>query len=276
VPNSPAPTPRSGERSSLDIAAECLRNAYRLGPIESLRETLAASDIDSAYAIQSINTDFWRQAGRRVVGQKIGLTSAAVQRQLGVDQPDFGVLFDDMLVTDGGVLTSDQVLQARVEGEVAFVMGRDFDNPRATVVDLMSAIAYALPAIEVVDSRLKDWKITIADTVADNASAAFFVLGSQPQRLAGLDLLTCGMVLTLDGNVASVGAGGACMGHPLAAAAWLASTLSSRGQTLRAGDIIMSGALGPMAAVAPGNQVRVKIGGLGTAEFSFRSAQRDN
>ncbi len=260
-------------RAALELAAKRLRDAYTQGPIAPLRETMESSDVDSAYAVQSINTDFWRQTGRRIVGQKIGLTSTAVQRQLGVSQPDFGVLFDDMLIADGGMLRSARVLQPKAEGEVAFVMGRDVDNPRATVVDLMSAIAYALPAIEIVDSRLLDWKITIADTVADNASSAFFVLGSQPQRLEGLDLLTCGMMLTLDGSVASVGTGAACMGHPLAAVAWLAATLSSRGQPLRAGDIIMSGALGPMVPISPGSQVRVRIGGLGSAEFFFRSAQ---
>ena len=263
-----------GRHAVFELAATRLRDAYTQGPIGPLRDTMESTDIDSAYAVQAINTEFWRQAGRRIVGQKIGLTSLAVQRQLGVDQPDFGVLFDDMLIADGGTLNSAHVLQPKAEGEVAFVMGRDFDNPRATVVDLMSAIAYALPAIEIVDSRLKDWKITIADTVADNASSAFFVLGSQPQSLKGLDLLTCGMMLTLDGAVASVGAGAACMGHPLNAAAWLAATLSSRGQPLRAGAIIMSGALGPMVPIAPGNQVRVRIGGLGAAEFFFRSAQQ--
>ncbi len=274
MPDSMPATPGApGRQAALELAASRLRDAYAQGPIAPLRETMESTDVDSAYAVQSINTEFWRQAGRRVVGQKIGLTSVAVQRQLGVSQPDFGVLFDDMLIADGGTLSSADVLQPKAEGEVAFVMGRDFDNPRATVVDLMSAVAYALPAIEIVDSRLKDWKITIADTVADNASSAFFVLGSQPQSLAGLDLLTCGMMLTLDGSVASVGAGAACMGHPLAAAAWLAATLSSRGEPLRAGDIIMSGALGPMVPIVPGNQVRVRIGGLGSAEFFFRSAQ---
>jgi 2-keto-4-pentenoate hydratase len=259
--------------ATLELAAKRLRDAYVGGPIPPQRDILDASDVESAYRIQSINTEFWRRAGRRVVGQKIGLTSVAVQRQLGVSQPDFGVLFDDMLIADGGVLNDTAVLQPKAEGEVAFVMARDFDNPRATAVDLMSAIAYALPAIEIVDSRLQDWKITIADTVADNASSAFFVLGSQPQSLAGLDLLTCGMMLTLDGSVASVGAGAACMGHPLKAAAWLGAEMSSRGQGLRAGDIIMSGALGPMVPILPGNQVRVRIGGLGSAEFFFRSAQ---
>jgi 2-keto-4-pentenoate hydratase len=260
-------------QASFELAAARLRDAYRQGPVGPLRDTMEAADIDSAYAVQSINTEFWRKAGRRVVGQKIGLTSVAVQRQLGVNQPDFGVLFDDMLILDGGTLNSADVLQPKAEGEVAFVMARDFDNPRATAVDLMAAIAYALPAIEIVDSRLKDWKITIADTVADNASSAFFVLGSQPQSLAGLDLVTCGMMLTLDGTVASVGAGAACLGHPLTAAAWLAATLSSRGQPLKAGDIVLSGALGPMVPIAPGNQVRVRIGGLGSAEFFYRSAQ---
>jgi 2-keto-4-pentenoate hydratase len=255
------------------MAAARLRDAYVHGPIGPLRDTMESCDIDSAYAVQSINTEFWRKAGRRIVGQKIGLTSVAVQRQLGVSEPDFGVLFDDMLIADGGVLNAADVLQPKAEGEVAFIMGRDLDNPRCTAVDLMSAIAYALPAIEIVDSRFQDWKITIADTVADNASSAFFVLGSQPQSLAGLDLLTCGMMLALDGAVASVGAGAACLGHPLTAAAWLAATLSSKGRPLRAGDIVMSGALGPMVPVAPGNQVRVRIGGLGSAEFSYRSAQ---
>jgi len=262
-----------GRQAALELAASRLRAAYRQGPIGPLRDTMESSDIESAYAVQSINTEFWRRAGRRVVGQKIGLTSVAVQRQLGVNQPDFGVLFDDMLILDGGTLNTADVLQPKAEGEVAFVMARDFDNPRATAVDLMAAIAYALPAIEIVDSRLKDWKITIADTVADNASSAFFVLGSQPHSLAGLDLVTCGMMLTLDGTVASVGAGAACMGHPLTAAAWLAATLSSRGQPLKAGDIVLSGALGPMVPIAPGNQVRVRIGGLGSAEFFYRSAQ---
>jgi len=274
VPDSLAAKPEApGRQAAFELAAKRLRDAYSQGPIGPLRETMDSSDIESAYAVQSINTEFWRKAGRRVVGQKIGLTSVAVQRQLGVNQPDFGVLFDDMLIVDGGTLSSKDVLQPKAEGEVAFVMSRDFDNPRATVVDLMSAIAYALPAIEIVDSRMKDWKITIADTVADNASSAFFVLGSQPQSLAGLDLLTCGMMLTLDGTVASVGAGAACLGHPLTAAAWLAATLSSRGQPLRAGDIVMSGALGPMVPITPGSQVRVRIGGLGSAEFHYRSAQ---
>jgi 2-keto-4-pentenoate hydratase len=238
-----------------------------------LRATLAAADVDGAYAIQRLNTEFWTAAGRRVIGRKIGLTAVTVQRQLGVDQPDFGVLFDDMLLPDGGEIAVQALIQPKVEGEVAFVMARDFDNPRATATDMLSAIAYALPAIEIVDSRIRDWNITIADTVADNASSSHFVLGPEPRSLAGLDLVTCGMVLTVGGAVGSIGAGAACLGHPLTAVAWLARTLSLRGESLRAGDIVMSGALGAMVPLTPDSQVRVRIGGLGSTEFYFRGAK---
>jgi 2-keto-4-pentenoate hydratase len=152
------------------------------------------------------------------------------------------------------------------------VMARDVDNPSATWLDMLSAIDYALPAIEIVDSRIANWKISIADTVADNASSAFFVLGTEPRLLAGLDLLSCGMVLTMNGDVASVGAGAACLGHPLQAVAWLARTLAARGDPLRAGDVVMSGALGPMIPLVSGAQVMVTIGGLGSVEFSFRDS----
>jgi 2-keto-4-pentenoate hydratase len=253
-------------------AAARLRNAYRNGAIPPLRSTLAATDVDGAYAIQKLNTQFWTAAGRRVIGRKIGLTAVAVQRQLGVDQPDFGVLFDDMLLPDGGEIAVQALIQPKMEGEVAFVMARDFDNPGATATDMLSAIAYALPAIEIVDSRILDWKITIADTVADNASSSHFVLGSEPRSLAGLDLVACGMVLTVGGAVASMGAGAACLGHPLTAVAWLAKTLSRRGEPLRAGDVVMSGALGAMVPLTPDSQVRVRIGGLGSTEFFVRGA----
>ena len=258
----------NGEK--IAAAARKLRDAYCGAPIAPLRDYLAPDDLDSAYAVQSINTSAWVSAGRRVVGRKIGLTSVSVQKQLGVDQPDFGVLFADMLLANRGTLHAHRVLQAKAEGEVAFVMARDLDNPAATWLDMLPAIAYALPAIEIVDSRIANWKISIADTVADNASSAFFVLGTEPRLLAGLDLASCGMVLTMNGETASVGAGAACLGHPLQAAAWLARTLSARGDPLRAGDVVMSGALGAMAALHPGAHVCVTVGGLGSAEFYFR------
>jgi 2-keto-4-pentenoate hydratase len=256
----------------VEDAAARLRQAYSAGPIGPLRDIIDASDVEGAYAIQHSNTLRWQSGGRRIVGRKIGLTSAVVQRQLGVGQPDFGVLFHDMLVSNRGTLAPSRLLQPKIEGEIAFVMGRDLTTANPTRIDVLHAIAYALPAIEVVDSRFADWKITIADTIADNASSGFFVLGSEPKSLAGLDLMTCGMALSMDGTVVSLGAGVACMGHPLNAVEWLARDLAARGEPLRAGDVVMSGALGPMTTLTPGAYVRVEIGGLGSAEFLYREA----
>ena len=246
-----------------------LRQAYTEGPVMPLRDGLAATDLDGAYAVQSANTVFWQGQGRRIVGRKIGLTAKTVQAQLGVDQPDFGVLFADMQVTDGHTLFVSRLLQGKVEAEVAIVLGRDLDNPASGFADLLAASAYALPALEIVDSRIADWKITLADTVADNASAAFFVLGRTPQALPGLDLRTCGMAMEMNGETVSIGAGAACLGHPLEAAAWLARTLAARGDPLRAGDIVLTGALGPMVALRPGSFVSATIGGLGSVGFYF-------
>ncbi|ALK30088.1 MULTISPECIES: 2-keto-4-pentenoate hydratase [Burkholderia] len=260
------------DNEQINNAARHLREAYRNGPIAPLREVLAVDDVDGAYAIQSINTGYWLAQGRRLVGRKIGLTSPAVRRQLGVDQPDFGALFADMQIDDGGCVSQASLLQGKVEAEVALVMNRDLDNPDAGFLDVLAATAYALPALEIVDSRIADWKISFADTVADNASSAYFVLGRVPHSLAGLDLRNCGMVLELNGEVASVGAGAACLGHPLQAAAWLAATLSRRGDPLREGDIVLTGALGPMATLLPGSRVHAVIGGLGSVGFTVSGA----
>ena len=256
--------------TSADEAAARLRQAYTAGAIPPLRDTMAPGDADAAYAIQSINTRYWLGQGRRIVGRKIGLTAEAVQKQLGVDQPDFGVLFDDMRVEDGGELGSSRVLQAKAEGEVALVMGRAITSPDVRPEDVFAAVDHAVAAIEIVDSRIAGWKITFADTVADNGSSAFFVLGSERKAMAGLDLRTCGMALEVNGKLASLGAGAACLGHPLNAAAWLASALAQVGEPLQPGDIVLTGALGPMVTLVPGGRVSVEIGGLGRAGFTFR------
>ncbi len=253
---------------SYELAARRLRDAYANGPVEPLRDLLDATDIDAAYAIQSINTHHWTACGRRIIGRKIGLTSQAVQQQLGVGQPDFGVLFSDMLLQDGGALQPGKLLQGKAEAEIALILGRDLDHPDAGPPDVLAAAAYALPAIEIVDSRIADWRISFADTVADNASSAFFVLGREPKSLSGLDLFSCGMVMQADGVIASTGVGAACLGHPLNAAAWLARTLSLRGDPLKAGDIVLTGALGPMVTLKPGMHVEAAIGGLGRVGFS--------
>lgn len=258
-------------RPALDDIALRLRSAYSEGPVAPLRDGLDPTDGIGAYAVQAINTRYWVDSGRRIVGRKIGLTSKAVQTQLGVDQPDYGVLFSDMAVADGGFLEPGRMLQPKVEAEVAIVLQRGLDNPHTDLHDVLSAADYAVAALEIVDSRIADWKISFADTIADNGSSAGFVLGTTPRSLAGLDLRTCGMVLQVNGAVASMGVGAACLGHPLSAAAWLARTLSAAGEPLRAGDVILTGALGPMVALKPGDIVHADIGGLGSASFSFRN-----
>lgn len=249
-------------------AAAALRAAYRHQAIAPLRDVLEPTDGESAYAVQAINTRLWRDQGRRIVGRKIGLTAAAVQKQLGVDQPDYGVLFADMLLADGSQLNASDVLQPKAEAEVALILNDDLVGTDITPDQVAAATRDVCAAIEIVDSRIADWKISFADTVADNGSSAYFVLGP-PRPLDGLDLYSCGMVLEVNGAIASLGAGAACLGHPLNAATWLANTLSARGEPLKAGDVLMTGALGPMVAVQPGDTVRAVIGGLGSCSFSL-------
>lgn len=253
-------------------AARRLRDAYAAVAIVPLRDLIDPVDADGAYAVQAINTRFWQAQGRKIVGRKAGLTAKAVQQQLGVDQPDFGVLFEDMQVMDGGTLDPARALQPKVEAEVALVLGSALSNPDTTPAMVAAAVKSVHAAIEIVDSRIADWKITFADTVADNGSSAFFVLAREGKPLDGLDLYTCGMAMEIDGVIVSTGAGAACLGHPLNAAAWLASTLAARGEPLQAGDILLTGALGPMVALEPGNRVCAKIGGLGAVGFTYGKA----
>lgn len=249
-----------------ELAAR-LRSAYRSGPVPPLRDGLDPQDVAGAYAVQAANTVFWSNSGRRIVGRKIGLTAKAVQLQLGVSQPDFGVLFDDMSIDDGGVLPLASLLQAKAEAEIAFILAANILDAEVTPETVAASVAHAVPAIEIVDSRIADWKITFADTVADNGSSAFFVLGGERKPPAGLDLWSCGMVMEVNGAVQSLGAGAACLGHPLNAATWLARELAARGEGLRAGDVVLTGALGPMVTLRPGDSVKVTIGGLGTVGF---------
>jgi 2-keto-4-pentenoate hydratase len=234
-----------------------------------MRDGLAPTDAAGAYAVQTLNTEYWVASGRRIVGRKVGLTAKAVQTQLGVDQPDFGVLFDDMAIADGGKLSPSRALQPKAEAEVAMIMSSDVNDPAVTHEVMARSVAGVVAAIEIVDSRIADWKITFADTVADNGSSAFYVLAPEPKPLGGLDLWTCGMVLEVNGEVRSLGVGAACLGHPLNAVVWLARTLVARGQGLRKGDVVLSGALGPMVALTPGDVVRATIGGLGSVGFTY-------
>lgn len=249
--------------------AQRLRDAYGDGAVEPMRDGLEPGDAEGAYAVQEINTRFWEAQGRRIVGRKAGLTAEAVQKQLGVDQPDFGVLFDDMQVPDGGRLDPGKTIQPKVEAEIAFVLGADLPSLKTEPQDVAAAVATVHAAIEIVDSRIADWKITFADTVADNGSSAFFTLADAGLPLAGLDLEGAAMTMTINGETVSTGVGAAALGNPLNAAAWLARTLAERGEPLNAGDILLAGALGPMVALTPGDKVHAVIDGIGECSFTF-------
>jgi len=252
-----------------ELAAQ-LRQAQTTGrPIPPLREALAAGGVMQAYAVQQANTRHALAQGRRIVGRKIGLTSRAVQLQLGVDQPDYGVLLDDMALCDGEEIAPGRVLQAKVEAEVAFLIGRDLDLPCASPAEVMRAVEFVLPAIEIVGSRIENWNIKLLDTVADNASSGLFVVGNEPRRLSKVDLRLCGMVMERRGGEVSTGTGAACLGHPVNAVVWLARKLVEMGEPLRAGDLVMSGALGSMVKAEPGDVFEARIQGLGSVRVGF-------
>ncbi|MFC0502998.1 2-keto-4-pentenoate hydratase [Micromonospora costi] len=260
----------------LEAANRELAEARRTGkPCPPLRgRLLREGDVESAYRVQQLQARAWQGRGERRVGAKIGLTSRAVQESLGVFQPDFGMLTDAMAVGDGVEVSIDRLLQPRVEAEIAFVLGADLTDDRVATADLIRAVDHLLPAIEIVDSRIADWDISIVDTVADNASSGLFVLGTSPRRLADVDLRLCGMVLEHAGEPVSVGAGAACLGNPLHALEWLARTMARSGDPLRAGDVVLSGALGPMVPVTPGAAYEARISGLGSVRTCFtREAQ---
>ena len=251
-------------------AADMLFAAARdRAPCAPIRDLLDAGDVAAAYAVQEINTQRALDAGRRLVGRKIGLTSLAVQKQLGVDQPDYGMLFADMARGDDEEIAFKDTMQPKVEAEIAFILGQDLDDENLTHADLFHAVDYAVAAIEIVGSRIQNWDIRITDTIADNASSGLFVLGTEVRMLGEFDPRLCGMVMEHRGEPVSVGAGAACMGNPLNASLWLAKVMARAGRPLLAGDIIFSGALGPMVAVQPGEVYDVRINGLGSVRARF-------
>ena len=256
--------------TEINAFVERLRGAERdRVAIAPLVGEIPVGDVQTAYAVQAELTRRAVADGRRIVGRKIGLTSKVVQTQLGVDQPDFGALFADMEVGNGGVCRTDQLIQPRIEAEVAIVLERDLDHADSGMAELLRAVAFAVPALEIVDSRIEAWKISIVDTIADNGSSARFVLGTDPRKLTALDLLGCGMTLTRGGQTVSLGTGAACLGHPMNAALWLARTLAAAGEPLRAGDVVLTGALGPMVDARAGDAFAASIAGLGSVSVRF-------
>jgi len=239
-------------------------------PIAAITDDHQDLTVQDAYAIQSRNIERRVRAGAVVRGRKVGLTSKPMQRLLGVDEPDFGLLLDDMFVEDGDEIAPQTLLQPRVEAEMAFIMARDLAGPGATVADALTAVAGVLPAIEVVDSRIADWRIKLVDTVADNASCGRLVLGGTLTPVTALDLRLTGMLLYRNGVPMDSGAGAAALGNPARCVAWLANKLGGLGSGLRRGDIVLPGALHRMTPARPGDVFRAAFAHLGSVTARFR------
>lgn len=251
--------------------ASKLRDAYTKGPIAPFAAAVDG-DIDAAYRIQNHNTEHAQKVdGRRIVGRKIGLTSVAVQKQLGVNQPDYGVLFEDMAIGNGATSSSASLLQPKIEAEIAFGFGADLDDPTVELSDLVDKIEWVAPALEIVDSRIADWRIGIVETIADNASSGRFVIGPKTRFTPEVDLVGCQMDLLENGLSVSSGSGAACLGNPLLATLWLARKLIEVGHPIRAGELVLSGALGSMAAVRNGGTYCAFVDGLGEVAVTFKS-----
>lgn len=261
----------------VERAAQMLWDAqFGRTPCAPLSQSFEGLSVQEAYAIQEL-VGRWRELRHgldgarpaRLVGHKIGLTSEAIQSWLKVNEPDFGLLLSDMVVNDSMVASTSTLLQPRAEAEVAFVLKEDLSGPGVTAAQVVHATEYVMAAIEVIDSRIADWKITYEDTIADNASSGLFVLGGRPQKIEDVDLRLCGMAMRKNGRVVSTGAGAACLGHPVNAVVWLANKLGEFGQGLKAGQVVLSGALGPVCDVADGDYVEAEISGLGRVTVRF-------
>jgi 2-keto-4-pentenoate hydratase len=251
------------------VAARLREAETTLRPVAPFAHELGIGNVAAAYAVQRTNVEHWKSSGRRKVGRKIGLTSKTVQEQLGVAHPDYGTLFSDMEIAHGDGIERDKLIMPRVEGEIAVVLERDILNADVTMAEVIRAVAFVVTALEIVDSRIKDWKISAVDTIADNGASSRFVLGLEPRRIQDIDLENCGMTLLRNGEITSVGTGSACLGHPLKAVLWLARTLVNHGEPLETGDIVLTGALGPMVDARSGDFFEGRIGGLSAVRLRF-------
>lgn len=246
-------------------AAAELVTAYETGiPIAPVVESYPDTTIDDAYRVQQEQVRQWRAGGESVRGHKVGLSSAAMQQQMGVEQPDFGHLTDSMFHLEHQPISAARLIQPRIEPEVAFVLGARLAGPGVTAADAVRAVDFVLPALEIVDSRIQDWRISIVDTVADNASSGGLVLGSMPAALSQVDLRLAGCLLYRNGDVEATGAGGAVLGSPLNALVWLANTVGPLGVELEPGHVVLPGSMTKAISIAPGDHVTTTIGGIGT------------
>lgn len=238
-------------------------------PIEPLTRTYPKLEVADAYEIQRLQIQQKLLSGRAVRGHKVGLTSRAMQQMLGVAEPDYGHLLDDMFVSEGGVVPTRELCQPRVEFELAFVLGAALPSPGCSVADVLRATAYVAPAIEIIDSRIRDWKITLCDTIADNASSARVVLGGTAAQVKDLDLRLVGVLGWKNGELVETGASGAVLGNPATAVAWLANKLHEFGVQLEPGHVVMPGSCTRAIPVEAGDVVTAEFAGLGALTISF-------
>jgi 2-keto-4-pentenoate hydratase len=258
------------QKMMIEQCAEALRQAQATGKaIAPLTAGPTAPTMADAYEIQMVNVRIRLAAGAHVVGKKVGLTSKAMQQFLGVSEPDFGHLFDDMLFDQEVALPISSFLQPKIEAEIAFIMGETLTGPGVTAADVLRTAAAVVPSFEVVDSRIADWKIKIEDTIADNGSSGALVLGSKLTPVDAVDLKYVGMVLEKNGHILETAAGAAVLGHPALAVAWLANKLGSMGISLGKGEIVLAGSLTKAFEVSPGDVFNATFGGLGSVKAVF-------
>lgn len=253
-------------------AADLLLSAYKSRrPVEPLTHKYDGLTLADAYEIQLLQIRTRLAAGARVKGHKVGLTSVAMQQQLGVDQPDYGHLLDSMFELEHQPIPTGQFLQPRIEPEIAFVLKRPLSGPGVTAAEAAAAVDFVLPALELIDSRIRDWEIGLIDTIADNASSGAVVLGSQPTPLGKVDLRLAGCLLHRSGELIATGAGGAVLGSPLTSLVWLANTVGAQGVVLEAGHVILSGAVTAAVPIVRGDSFTATFAGLGSATATFTS-----
>ena len=251
------------------LAAALLDACASRKPIPPLTETCEGLTLDDAYAVQQRQIRTRLASGAVIAGYKVGLTSEAMRQQFGVSDCDFGHLLSDMEYLADASVPVNAFVQPRAEPEIALVLGRALGGPRVTVTDVVAATAYAVPAIEIIDSRIVDWRISLLDTVADNASSGGVVVGQSTVTLDRLDLSLTGCVLRRNGRIVSTGAGAAVLGSPLHAAAWLASELIGRGAQLTAGHVILTGSVTASIPVQAGDAITASFDHLGSVTAVF-------
>jgi 2-oxopent-4-enoate/cis-2-oxohex-4-enoate hydratase len=251
------------------LGDELYQALYTRTVVEPLTSRHPELDVEHAYLIQQRMIARRVDAGERIIGKKIGVTSRAVMNMLGVYRPDFGYMLDGMIYNEGESVDMATLIQPKAEGEIAFILKKDLMGPGVTNAEVLAATECVMPCFEIVDSRIRDWKIKIEDTVADNASCGVFVLGDQAVDPRKIDLALCGMVLERNGEIVATGAGAAALGSPVNAVAWLANTMGAHGIPLKAGEVILSGALAAMFPAKAGDSFRVSIGGLGSCSVRF-------